>query len=269
MPFSQPEHYSRVEAILSGSLYFSSPVSFNDPFEISPVFGGPSKMDFDNLITTMFGQELSHSARTKVFDKFSRSVGSNHKPAISREWLSEIGVHCLSTTYNDILMRSHYAEKHSGICIGFDSGVEPFCSAREVHYSDERPRVSVLHSALNTEQLIRDVLFRKSKHWQYEREWRIVKRPIKPDELNYYKSLYLSEPSKEDQIAQLLANEGGVGFYEFDPSAIRKIYVGACANSGSLTRLSQLLSEKNMSIKVLQMKLDPGYFALREEKLYG
>ena len=37
MPFSRQEHFTRVEAILGGTLYFPTPVSFNDPFEMSPI----------------------------------------------------------------------------------------------------------------------------------------------------------------------------------------------------------------------------------------
>jgi hypothetical protein len=174
---------------------------------------------------------------------------------------------CLTTKPDNLLMWAHYASNHSGICIGFDSGLPPFDAAREVKYAEERPSVAVLHQDRPYAEVLEQVLFTKSRHWEYEAEWRCVKRPVRQGELQYYQQILGQDPTLEDEIADLLASEGGAGQYEFAPSALRRIYLGARIGVGMRRRILDLVDKHRVGARLMQMELDSRYFQLNAGRL--
>lgn len=85
---------------------------------------------------------------------------------------SQVGVLCLSETYESILMWSHYADSHRGICLVYDTNHEFFAPAQPVLYQEQRPRVDPLKHT--NEQMLDNAIFTKSNAWAYEKEWRIL-----------------------------------------------------------------------------------------------
>jgi hypothetical protein len=103
-------------------------------------------------------------------------------------------VYCLAGSPNNLLLWSHYASAHTGICIAF--GVEVYLQSlcirfddpalknlgalymddylptSKVHYSGDRPQAySIFRGSADD---IRPFLITKSKEWSYEEERRIV-----------------------------------------------------------------------------------------------
>ena len=85
---------------------------------------------------------------------------------------AQVGVLCLSDVYDDILMWSHYADNHRGICLIFETNYEFFANAIPVRYQQARPRVNQITQT--TEQMLENAIFTKSSAWAYEKEWRIL-----------------------------------------------------------------------------------------------
>ncbi len=83
----------------------------------------------------------------------------------------KIGLLCLSEVPNDLLMWSHYADSHRGVCLVFDWQTEFFGKAQAVIYQRKRPSLNPILQSY--EQMLNHALLTKSDHWQYEREWRI------------------------------------------------------------------------------------------------
>ena len=83
-----------------------------------------------------------------------------------------------SRVRDDILMWAHYADKHRGLCFEFDgsSNCLFFGEAQPVDYEDYTP---IPLDEDKNRQMTRNILT-KSKHWFYEREYRIF-RPGKAD----------------------------------------------------------------------------------------
>lgn len=266
MPIQSEELLGRLRSILQGRIFFSSPTSFNDPFEMSTLVDVPSRDNFMELMnnTDPNASLLPKSAQERIYQRVQTKFGRN---AVSREWIASIGVLCLSTSYEDLLMWSHYSANHTGICIGFDSDMEPFSTARPVCYQEGRARVASLNLSSTEEELVEKVLFVKSLHWKYEAEWRSIKRPIRDDEKAYYSDLYKQHPEKADDIARLLASEGGPGNYEFDTHAIRKIYLGASMLPEWKEKVTEAVHEFLPSAKIYEMSLDPRYFRLNQQKI--
>lgn len=259
----------RLKRLLSGWLYFATPLNFNDPFEMSPLLVAPGRDVLEQAFVKIgwTAQGLSRAARRKVLAGIETSLSSNPQPAVSKEWLKSIGVACFSTVSDDLLMWAHYAANHTGICIGFDSSHTPFSTARAVEYAQERPRIPSIRVLQEDELLVRNVLLRKSEHWAYEKEWRAVKRPIRQEEIDYYSDLVQEDYSRADEIADVLASEGGPGMYEFDPTAVRRIYLGARMPRDAKNQLIEIIRTAGAHIRIFEMQLDPRYFLLNRVKV--
>lgn len=78
----------------------------------------------------------------------------------------------LSASREDVLMWSHYAAAHTGICIEFDTTVEgsPFRDCKKVEY---RPEFNVIEDTL--EGVVERAVLVKAKQWEYEEEWRLIR----------------------------------------------------------------------------------------------
>ncbi|MCI0427560.1 MAG: DUF2971 domain-containing protein [Nitrospiraceae bacterium] len=76
------------------------------------------------------------------------------------------GILCFSKTWSNPVLWGHYADKHRGVCLGFEV---PSSVLGKVEYVDSRlPRPDVLDEAF-----MKKLLFTKFSHWQYEQEYRV------------------------------------------------------------------------------------------------
>lgn len=127
-----------------------------------------------------------------------------------QEMLPNIRVFCVSEHRDNLLMWAHYAKDHSGAVFEFWSLPEEdnaLSVARPVQYV-KRPPPFFSESewlddltgikALDTDALYRRYAYVKSKHWKYEREWRVwypLANEGKYDEVpirqSEFKALYL------------------------------------------------------------------------------
>jgi hypothetical protein len=91
---------------------------------------------------------------------------------------TSIGIACFSETRDDLLMWTHYAGNHSGICVAYSTkrlvdGLAEQVSLVRLGYGDAPPLVSS-GEALNAERAARKILSQKKQNWSYEREWRVL-----------------------------------------------------------------------------------------------
>lgn len=115
----------------------------NDPFELKSV----------NLCNPLHAQAFDGT------DKFE-----GFKPEMARLY----GVLCFSEDKADVLQWAHYADRHKGICLGFDvSGIEG--KFGRVQYVAER----FPFPEQPDEAFVWKLLSTKSEAWKYEIEWRV------------------------------------------------------------------------------------------------
>lgn len=245
---------------LAGWVYYASPPSFNDPFEISPTFSAPDEkvvakfLDKHNL-------SISKSLRARVIKESFVKLKSAQVAAVDPSWVAELGILCLTNEPKNLLMWSHYAASHAGICIGYDASFQPFCTAKSVKYTSERPQVPLIENPIVNEAIIDSIFLSKSPHWKYEGEWRSIKRPIRESEKDFYKKSLDSGEIDINEVAEVLASEGGTGLYEFDPFAIKRIILGARIRDEHKEKIFDMTS-KMPWIKVFQSELDKKHFVL-------
>lgn len=98
------------------------------------------------------------------------------------------GLLSLSHHWRSPLMWAHYAQNHTGVCLGFDIPDE---APREIQYTD-LPKTLPIDLALpfggRTFDDIQTVLAAKSSGWAYEEEWRLFSKLIDrdPDDGEFY-----------------------------------------------------------------------------------
>lgn len=155
-------------------------------------------MDFlwkSSELANLFGKEISEDDINNVYNQIDEMI-----KGLYMRLSKAIGVSCFSTTSDNILMWSHYADKHGGICIEYDfslleklENINAFLLP--VIYSNDRLLLTVdkfdLENGQATQEsvmrimpdLIRAILT-KSEFWEYEDEWRFIalaepKQPVK------------------------------------------------------------------------------------------
>jgi hypothetical protein len=193
-------HYMRLqylEPILKRSvLFFPKPASFNDPFDskIFPDFEASVPDRRKHYDAILESQGLSRSERRREIEELSPIIddGSLFEDAFTQtieEFGERFGILCLAETNGDILMWSHYADRHAGVCLIFNTSNVFFKMARKVAYEDDYPSLNFADfskmmmdiGAVGSKKdaaeklMVRTLFLTKAKHWKYEQEWRATK----------------------------------------------------------------------------------------------
>lgn len=140
-----------------------------------------------SAVAEMAGQDVSelNLETTKVEKALGEAVEE-----LKQKINELIGVTCFAERPDNILMWSHYANKHTGFCVEYDfsklKSVEAKLMLFPVIYSKKRPILPMElfdFSDLNNVKLaegdlpipeIVEAMLTKSEIWNYEEEWRIV-----------------------------------------------------------------------------------------------
>lgn len=80
----------------------------------------------------------------------------------------EFRVYCFGTDAGNLLMWSHYADGHKGICIEFNTNNNVIGTAYRVEYSNEYP----VWRLDNPDRM--SYLLTKADVWEYEKEYRLI-----------------------------------------------------------------------------------------------
>lgn len=100
--------------------------------------------------------------------KEARNRANKYKEEYSRA----NGLVCFSANWTNPVLWSHYANKHSGLALGFDV---PIGKALVVDYEQERSAFELAGREVELPAQVRDRLIRtKFKHWEYEAERRLI-----------------------------------------------------------------------------------------------
>ena len=136
------EHWA-LESLRLQRLKLASLEDMNDPFEL-------------------LGVELRTQENRQFFQR-------ELKPEMNRT----VGVLCFSRAWSNPVLWSHYADKHRGLCLGFDV---PDDMVREVKYRGTRLKAELEHAIPrhDADTLAYKLITTKYKHWEYEDEVRLI-----------------------------------------------------------------------------------------------
>ena len=234
--------------ILNDEIYFASASSFKDPFDLRPSFslGATPHRQREEFVrmSRKFEPELTEEERQVEADRVmatSMSIDDiSHTTAAiqtlhNHHITTKVGVLCVSTKRDDILMWSHYADSHSGICLEFD-GTAPFMAhAQKIQYADERVPINPYDD--NHEAMMEKSLLVKSNHWSYESEWR------------------------------LLRYVGGPGVVKFRPANLTGIILGALASATTIDAVTSWVQRRGTPVDVYRASVSSKKFELEMTSL--
>jgi Protein of unknown function (DUF2971) len=229
--------------LLDNQLYFANPSSFNDPFDCYPSFDfDATKTEIINFFARIFRRKfplateerILRYAIAKLYDPKTGPMSPDYTKQVSeahnRHVAEKIGVACLSEIPDDILMWSHYADFHRGVCLQFDSNLEFFANAHQINYKPERPKVNPFRD--ENKKIMNSVLLTKANHWEYEKEWRLI----------HY--------------------EGGAGVYRFPSEALTGLVLGSRISKSNEQKVLAWLADREKPIKVMRSSTSQTAYSL-------
>lgn len=170
---SDPVKNDKFENIITdNSLWFSKPSGFNDPFDcqLTPI------VDFSDYEIDCFLDRLPIDAveRVKVKNTILADPDNFREILIKHINFESKGVLSLSKEPDNIILWSHYADNHEGVCLKFDilKSIDFFSIPLNVTYDESYPQ----YNHMTEPNKIAEKLIKiKYKKWDYEKEIRVFK----------------------------------------------------------------------------------------------
>jgi hypothetical protein len=228
--------------IVHGELYYAKTDELNDPFEFRWREDYPKcNTEIDAFVREMLALNYPNDSiaeRTVHYHDMFREAKEYAErvrrggPLMTSTKIMH-GLFCASEVNNDILMWSHYAGKHTGVCVGFRLNAVKPKILLPVNYTDELPIISVWTYAKCDGQVMVDLSCTKAKHWSYEKEWRTIHNP-------------------------------GVRTI---PSFVDTVIIGALAPETAKRDVIKAVAEAPQNIRVLQARLSETHYAVEFDEL--
>lgn len=157
--------------------------------------------------------------------------------AKTHEDMRQMRVLCFSQIRDSILMWSHYADSHKGVCLGFernsdpDNGLGNYGVCIPVVYRSDNSLQSFRPLELDHKATSK-ILTTKSLAWSYEHEWRLISKPDSP-EIDY-------------------------------PAPLREVIFGLWTTNDDQTRIKSLLGD---SVAYFKTTMSERYYVLNVEPI--
>ncbi len=217
-----------IQIITEQSLYFSSPLDFNDPYECMPAIQKlNAQFNIDSLANKKSQRDYIEHLENKI-------LGGR-----------KIGIVCLSETDENTIMYAHYSQNHEGLCLGFEVDIydsrseraDPFL-ASEVIYAETYP---FLTGKQDSKEQFKNLFLYKHEDWDYEKEWRIVN--------------FLIDNEKNRLMK----------FQDYMP--LKRVVLGMKTKPYVKRLIKALKIEMNMEFEIYEAKPKPNSFLLKTEKI--
>ncbi|WP_413943075.1 DUF2971 domain-containing protein [Bdellovibrio sp. HCB-162] len=276
--------YSPAETIYTilyyGTILFSSPAKFNDPFDISIQSVAPYDFiekrtdSFDPLIEMILSNKLPDGNGSEVYKKIAlmhsklkhantkqreaarnmprldvwdiEAVTNSYNALLKdlKEKIESSGIFCASQTAHNHLLWAHYADDHRGAVIEFSPNLEKdsmFRRMRKVTYSNERPHLYNSYKDFVT----------KSLTWTSNQ---ILADYF--DRITLTKSL---EWEYEEEVRLVIPKPGGVTEDEklgYHNEELKALYIGCRMDNVIVAPLIAMARARNPSVEIYKMVPD-------------
>lgn len=228
------------KTLVDHEMWFATYDTFNDPFDCAPVPTTKATLEQFKEFQRRVAKEQypdatrqqlrKHIASNRKFFPITQAMlGKPEGDAKFKEILESqlliTGMYCMTADPTNILMWSHYANKHTGVCLRFDGYA---FEAYPVVYNTERPVVNFI---TQNKEMIDHAVFRKSKLWEYEQEWRIILRKAS-------------------------------GAIKYVPRAVTGVILGARISGEDEQKVRDWVSDGKMNVTFERARLDPHEFKM-------
>ncbi len=235
--------------ILEGSIRFTQPSAFNDPFELLPEIvlrkDEPErqiKVSFDVLAPRRNPPvgEVDH-----IRDGYCSSDATSRD--IVRQLTAAIGILCLSRTNESLVMWSHYADQYTGAVIEFDGSHEFFAGQVAMEYRPIRPKRDLSDYLAGNPTPVSELCV-KSEQVAYEQEVRVIRT--------------LADCEKTEQC-----DRRGFGIYirKMPIECIRGVFLGERMNISVQREVYLRIKETHVALTLAAV--DGAGYAFRHERI--
>ena len=168
--------FENVERVLNGTIRFTQPSAFNDPFEMVPELYAPKNIglsiDFQFKVTASRRDSESYELPEDFESERCNDIVSRN---IRQELDQGIGILCLSENPSSLLMWSHYADSYAGAVVEFDDTHDFFFGKFPMEYRASRPKKDISAYVRNQEPVPISEFCTKPIDWKHEAEVRVVR----------------------------------------------------------------------------------------------
>lgn len=248
---------TRISWIENEEVFFTPAARFNDPFDLRPVFSSDIKKAYlkqriktvpsvyDVLArekkypraTRRKEEKKINKAATKDFRENRVRYAENSQREIAEFLNITIGVLCLSSLRDNLLMWAHYADSHKGFVLEFDTEDVVFKNLgdlKEVKYDKTRPIIQP-DNRFNF-----DFMTQKSEDWGYEKEYRIIRKLNQCEKSSSSGSQYYRVPLPR--------------------SCVKAVYLGNRMDKNDAAKISGIM--KGTAAQLYKCDLHPQEFSL-------
>jgi hypothetical protein len=233
------------QTLRTNRIHFSNPSKFNDPWDCKPFYDTSDCYDSVGRMRLLDWVVYICKTRTDRSDSEIQQLRTDldNNPDKLEKTINEISekngvgidqlnrVYCLGVDPKNILMWSHYAESHSGICYEFNvTNFNYIGAALKCDYLADYPKLEI-HNNSDGHQL--KPILSKADVWAYENEYRIV-----------------SEEKLSSNTPGMIITENS--FLQLQDNSIASIIVGC---RGKVDEVKQLVEGANSSIVVKTAKM--------------
>jgi hypothetical protein len=193
----------------------------NDPFELKSV-------------------NLCNPVHAQAFDGIEKINFEGFKATVAQHW----GVLCFSEEKTDVLQWAHYADRHKGICLGFDVSGSQGKFGRVKYRTTRFPFPEKLDVGFSW-----SLLSTKSKDWAYEKEWRVFL-----------------------ELKDCVWNEGAgrmLYFADFGTELVLKEVILGATCKTSVNEVLQAMQGYAETVRIARMRLSCNKFQLQEYPVDG
>jgi len=223
------------ELLLNKQIFLQSANNFNDPFDTALILKmtGSGKLLVKRYAFAY--RNYNHKEASKQDKKNIRKTPLRDRIKVAERHMQVTrkltGIYCLSKCNKNILLWSHYADNHTGICLAFNTKQNPFSLAVKVEYDNEYPKINYLRSDIVT--IIRKKYLTKAMDWHYENEYRIV-----------------------------LSNYAGKRMF-FLPESLKGIFCGCNMREDDILDLKETLKNSKLCVPVYQAEKEKSAYRLK------
>lgn len=219
-PFTEGSIRELRTTLVDSLLWMSSPMDFNDPFDTWVSWKIVGTADDVRAKMTRLAEGMGELSPQERATGVERAVAASPEQrleilrasfAVQRQ---RFGVCSFGSDPREVLMWSHYAGSHAGVCLQFETARDPgvFARALPVSYVESSPVVNWLND--DALQAVGESFTRKHARWRYEGEHRIIQR------------------------------ESGRRYIRFRPDALTGIVFGCKADGDVKRAVAKLLTER-------------------------
>jgi hypothetical protein len=217
---SKRDSVDRIRDILVRSRFWlSSPSDFNDPFDMSAkiIVQGTPKEKRTRIEKLLMDQGLSWSERKRQRPQLMARSDDEIAQVAQTQFEAAIratGVYSFGGDPRNILMWSHYASNHQGICLQFEvaKDIRTFALVLTIRYRKDYPIVNWIG---DFGEGMKTIIETKHEGWAYEKETRIM----------------LPRAAKQ--------------YLDFRPEALCGIIIGSQATAAMINQLRELIDERD------------------------